>query len=170
MITNISEIYAQSLLNFDFDVLTQLKQIQEVLTQSDDLQNVLNNPSVNIKTKIDILQSVFSSKIDDRLVNFLKILCENNRINEFSQIVSNFEIELDKKNNIKSVEIISAIEVSENYKQKIIEKLGQKLQSTIHPQWSINPEIIGGLIYKYDDTVIDSSLKKKIENLSKTIK
>ncbi len=170
MITQTSEIYAHSLLSLDFDVLTQLNQINEVFNNSNDLFEVLINPGINNSVKIDIIQSVFSGKIDNRLVNFLKILIEKNRIEEFEHIITAYEVEIDKKNNVKQVEIISAIELSQDYKNKILVKLEQKLNAQIHSKWSVNPQIIGGLIFKYEDTVIDSSLNKKIENLSKIMK
>jgi len=170
MITQTSEIYARSLLEFDFDVLKQLNQIKEVFALSPDLYALLTNPSVKISDKTDISEAVFKEKIDERLINFLKILCENGRIDEFNQIISAYEKELDKKNNIKSVKIVSAIELTDDYKQKIQKKLEQKLNASIHPQWFVDGEIIGGLIFKYEDTIIDSSLKNKIENFGKTMK
>lgn len=170
MITQTSEIYAQSLLGLDFDVLAQLKQIKEVFENSHDLFEVLTNPSINITVKNGIIQSVFGGRIDDRLVNFLKILTEKSRIDEFNQIMTSFEAALDKKNNIKQVEIVSAVELSQEQKDKITAKLERKLNAQIRSLWGVNPDIIGGLIFKYDDVVIDSSLNKKIENFGKILK
>lgn len=174
MISNtyqIAQIYAKSLLDIDVNnALIQLRQIEEVLKNSADLRDVLENSSVNIHSKIEILDKIFQNKIDEKLINFLKVLTEKKRISEFSNIIDIYEKSLYEKNNVKFVEIISAIDITEDYKQKILRKLEEKLQYSVTPNWVTDPNIIGGLVFKYEDTVIDSSLKSKIENFSKTMK
>lgn len=172
-VTQTAKIYANALFELTQDsnqLLTQIKQVEEVFVQSQDLYNLLSNPSVDISVKYEILDSVFEDKIDKNIINFLKILAQKERIKEFSQIVNAYQQNFDKKNNVKLVEIISAIELGEDYKQKIIQKLEQKLNSSINTQWTINPEIIGGLIFRCNDVVIDSSVAKQIENFGKIIK
>lgn len=166
----ITEIYAKSLIELGGNYLEQLKQIQETFDSSQDLQIVLKNPAISINKKLDILQSIFGTKVDDKLINFLKILCENGRFEDLNAIIGIYEKKLDENNNVKFVEILSAINLTDDYKQKIKEKLENKLNAAIHAQWLVEPEIIGGLIFKFDDTVANLSLKKKIENFSKIMK
>lgn len=59
--------------------------------------------------------------------------------------------------------------MDENIKQRILEKLQLKLHQNVIAEWKIDTDIIGGLIVKIDDDVIDSSLRCKLENLSKHI-
>ena len=54
-------------------------------------------------------------------------------------------------------------------KSNILFKLERKLQCEVIPHWSIDENIIAGLQFKFDDYVIDSSVRNKIENLSKNI-
>ena len=100
-------------------------------------------------------------------MNFIKIIVEKNRFNEFGQIISAYKELLDSANNTQNVEIISAIELSDSQKQNIIEKLSAKLNKNIKPDWIIDKSIIAGLVIKMDDNVIDSSVKNKLEKLSR---
>ena len=84
-------------------------------------------------------------------------------------MVAAYKEDLDKINNIQRVEVVSAIELDDNSKQKIIDKLQHRLQKNVIAQWQTDEEIIGGLVVKINDDVIDSSLKNKLENLSKNI-
>lgn len=155
-------------LSFD-DIYKNLEIVNEITSLSPDLVNVLENPTISVDTKNSIVEEVFSNQIDSHIKDFLKILIEKNRFNELKGIIEAYSVELDNINNIKRVEVTSAIDLKEETKQRIIEKLQTKLQKTVIAQWLKNEEIIGGLVIKIDDDVIDSSLKNKLENLSKNL-
>ncbi len=168
-----SKIYANALIGLNADkntIINDLTQIIEVIEQSDDLRAILSNSSVNFNKKKEILSEIFGGKIDEKLINFLYILTEKNKINLLGEILKSFEQISAENSGISVVEIISATELNQDYKNRIINKLEQKLDKKVQPYWNIEPEIIGGLIFKIGDTVIDSSLKNKIENFSKVMK
>ena len=172
-ISQASKIYANALVGLDIDkntVINDLSQVLEVFGQSEDLRSILSNSSINFTKKKEILSEIFNKKIDEKLVNFLFILTEKNKINLLSQILESFEQVSAENSGISVVEIISAIELNEGYKQRIIQKLEAKLSKKVEPVWDIKPEIIGGLIFRIGDSVIDSSLRNKIENFSKVMK
>ncbi|MBR1619456.1 ATP synthase F1 subunit delta [bacterium] len=168
-----AKIYANALIGLNADkntIINDLTQIIEVIEQSDDLRAILSNSSVNFNKKKEILSEIFGGKIDEKLINFLYILTEKNKINLLGEILKSFEQISAENSGISVVEIISATELNQDYKNRIIQKLEQKLDKKVQPYWNIEPEIIGGLIFKIGDTVIDSSLKNKIENFSKVMK
>lgn len=172
-ISQVSKIYANALVGLNADkntIINDLTQIIEVIEQSEDLRAILSNSSVNFNKKKEILSEIFGGKIDEKLINFLYILTEKNKINLLGEILKSFEQISAENSGISVVEIISATELNQDYKNRIINKLEQKLDKKVEPYWNIEPEIIGGLIFKIGDTVIDSSLKNKIENFSKVMK
>lgn len=167
------KIYAQSLLELDLDnnkVLQELTEISATLKSSDELVTTLSNPTINISHRTEILEQIFKNKIDDKIFKFLEILTEKNKINRFDAITECYRTKYNEFCNIKEVEITSAVELDNNYRQKIIKILETKLNKNILPIWNINDAIIGGLIFKIGDTVIDTSLKHKLESLSKIMK
>ena len=104
------------------------------------------------------------------VLQFIKILTEKNRLNEIEQIKFSYIEKVNNFNNIQKVEIISAIELTNETKTKITNKLSEKLNKTIIPTWNINKEIISGLVFKIDDDIIDTSLLNKIESIGKNIR
>ncbi len=151
------------------DILNNLEIISEICTQSKDLTGVLENPAISDETKFSIIDEVFTKYVNVKIRDFLKILIEKKRFKELEGIVAAYQEELDKINNLQRVEVISAGEFDDNSKQRIIEKLQKRLQKNVIAQWQTDEEIIGGLVVKINDDVIDSSLKNKLENLSKNI-
>lgn len=175
-ITLSSKIYADTLIRLGQDgavsfdeILENLENIQKICASSKELVTVLQNPTISIDTKNSIIDEVFSQNIDKKIKDFLKIIIEKKRFNEFNSIVSSYKAELDKINNIKHVEIISAINLDENNKQTILAKIENKIQKQVIANWTVDNSIIGGLVIKFDDNIIDSSLKQKLEKLSKII-
>ena len=175
-ISTSEKIYADSLIqtgkdgamNFD-DILKDLNTIKEITSQSEDLVQVMENPAIADNTKYEIIDSVFSNQVNDKIINFLKVLIDKKRFQELDNIIQAYSDELDKINNIKRFEVISAVELSEEQTKKLTEKLQNKLQKNVIISRTLNKDIIGGLVIKIDDDVIDNSLKNKLENLSKNI-
>ena len=156
------------LMTYD-DILKDLETVTEIIKSSADLKNVLVTPAVPTEQKLEIINDIFNNQINQNILNFLKILAEKKRFNEFEEIIEAFKQELDEINNVKRITVISAIDLSDEYKQKIINKLHEKLNKTIYAEWQKDEAVIGGLIIHIDDNVIDTSIKNKLENLSKNI-
>ncbi|MBP3821173.1 ATP synthase F1 subunit delta [bacterium] len=175
IISSISKNYAQALVetaceNNSFDYIkSQLEEIIEIFKTSNDLKIVLENSSISLSKKIELLDAIFVDKIDLKIINLLKILVEKNRIDEFESIYYAYETLISKYTNQKRIEIISATILNENLKNKIIDKLQKKLECEILPSWQVDNSIIAGLVIKFDDNLIDTSVRTKLENLSKNI-
>lgn len=168
-ITQTAKVYAKSLSELDSSIVTaQLPQVIDTI--SGELGSVLENPSVKKNIKLEIIDDVFAKKTDKKLVNFIKVLVEKDRINLLPEIFEYSSQLYDEANNIKSVEIVSSYELDEETKEKVVDKISKKLNKSIKPKWTVSEDIIAGLVIKYDDTVFDSSLKTRIENLRKDIR
>lgn len=146
---------------------TQLQQVSDTINSSNDLKLVMDNSSVSYINKIEIIENIFKDKIDLRILNLLKILIEKNRFDEFDSITQAYCEIADNFERKKDVEIISSVELEIDIKGKILNKLEQKLHSEVMPRWTVDGSLIGGLVFKFGDVVIDTSIKSKLENLSK---
>jgi F-type H+-transporting ATPase subunit delta len=169
MIQTSAKTYANSLIKVseDYDkILKNLEILMDIIKYSQDFSNVIANHSIATKTKTEIIDEVFKNQVDEVVVNFLKIITEKGRFNELEQIVQAYKDEVDNIRNIKRVEVISVVELSEEQKQRLIEKLEKRIKAKVLVNWEKNEDIIGGLVVKFDDNVIDTSLKNKLEKLS----
>ena len=151
------------------DILYNLESVKEICESSNEFDNVLKNPAVSDDVKYSIIDEVFKKDINEKIIDFIKVLIEKKRFNEFNGIVEAYRDELDIINNIQRVSVTSAVPLNDDMKQRITDKLQKRLQKNILADWQIDNEIIGGLVIKINDDVIDSSLKNKLENLSKNL-
>ncbi len=162
------EMVRDNVISFE-DLSKDLATVSEILETSQDLRLTLENPTVSEEVKSQIIEEVFKNEVHPQVVSFLKVLIDKNRFSEFSQIKADYEIKLDDVNKIQAVEITSAVELSEEYRERILQKLGEKLQKNIRPNWKVDENIIAGLIYRINDNVIDTSIKSKLDKLNKNL-
>ncbi len=167
-ISTIAKNYANALIEIE-DAGAELDVVSEILKSSPDLVSALVSPAIPEAQKSAVIDEVFSKDISPKMVEFLKILINKNRFKEFDGIVAAYKGAIDKTKNIAHVEVVSAVELNDKAKEKITAKLTQKLNKTIQTQWSLNPEIIAGLVVKIGDDVIDASVKSKIDQLEKAL-
>ena len=101
--------------------------------------------------------------------NFIFALNLRKRLYLAGYIAEEFAKELDKLNNVKHVNVTSAIELNDTKKDEIKDKIASKLNANIDVNWETNNEIIAGLVFDIDETVIDNSIRHKLEDLSNSI-
>lgn len=164
----IARRYALALSSISLNLLDELGGVLETLNTSSDLNEFLLNPVITISDKKDVLQKVFND-LSDNVKNLLFVLVEKNRFAYFESIVAEYSFIIDEKNNIKRVEIVSAVELFEDEKNRLIDKLQRKMSCEVKAQYSIDESILAGLIVKIGDKVIDNSLKTRFEGLKRQL-
>ena len=101
--------------------------------------------------------------------NFLFVLNLRKRVSIISEISKEFSKELEKIKNIAHVNITSAIALTDERKEDIKEKISEKLSKEVIVEWGVDEDIIAGLIFNIDESIIDNSIRHKLEDLSKEI-
>ncbi len=168
-VSTLDKIYADALVQLGTPDKTakNLELIQKILTP--ELKRVLTSPAVSESIKYSIVEDVFKKDVDKKMVEFLKVLVSKKRFGNLETIAAAFNARLDKINNIKRVEVVSAIDLNEKTKKTITEKLEGKLKAQVAAGWTIDEKIIAGLVVKIEDDVIDTSLRTQLESLKKNI-
>ena len=151
------------------DILDDLREISDTINSSEELANVINNPSISTDEKQIVLCKLFQNSIMPIVYNFLFVLNLRKRINIIHEISVEFAKELERVKNIAHINVTSAIEISEERKDDIKNKIASKLKKNVVVDWGVDGDIIAGLIFNIDETIIDNSVKQKLEDLSKEI-
>ena len=151
------------------DVLSDLREVADTINNSDELSNVINNPSISSEEKQIVLCKLFQNEIIPIVYNFIFALNLRKRVGLIGDIADEFEKELDKVNNITHVAVTSAIELNDSKKKEIKEKIASKLNKEIVVDWGVDSDIIAGLVFDIDETIVDNSVRHKLEDLSKEV-
>lgn len=173
---SIATRYAKSLIGLNNEnklensvIYQNLENVKTILNSSDELYQALINPIISASDKEAVIDAIFANDTDEIIRKFLKLLIRKNRFNLIFEIIKIYNNLLDKINNISKVEIISAIELDDNYKEQIKNKLSQILNKEIIINYDVKDEIIAGLVYKMGDDVFDASVSGKINKFKNAI-
>ena len=165
-----AKTYADSLIKSGLErevVVSNLNLLIDTIKSSSDLEQLMLNPTVSSNVKFDILNDIFKDNLDEKIKNFIKVLLEKDRFSELGSILEAYLNKLDEIDNVQKTQIISAVPLNDSQKEQIIDKLNKKLSKSIIPEWLIDKDIIAGLVIKFGNQVIDSSLNTKLNMLSK---
>ncbi|HYF83445.1 MAG TPA: ATP synthase F1 subunit delta [Clostridia bacterium] len=171
MIEIASKRYSQSLfeaamdqdkLNLTFEELDGLKRI---IGDNQAFFKVLEYPFITLNEKIKIIDEVFSKSFDAIICDFLKVLIEKDRVYILNEILRDFEeLYYDHKRLLK-VQVTTAFELEEDYKDRLINKLKEVFKQDVVIETSIDPSIVGGLYIKAKDKIIDATVKGKLDKM-----
>ncbi len=172
----ISFRYAKSL----FDVVKANKTLEETIVaiytfnkacnENRDLVLALKSPIITGTKKSNILKAVFTNFNSD-LSNFMDMVILKKRAGNLQNIMKEFVNIYNAHNQILEAEVVSAIALSKDEIAQIIALLISKTGAKkINLTEKVNPAIIGGLIIKYGDLLMDSSISSEINNLKKALK
>lgn len=139
--------------------IQDLDDIVKVIDENAELKNVVKHPEISTKEKKKFFISLFKGKIDEDLLTFLLILIEKDRILYLKEKVDEFKkIDLENRNTA-IVSVTSAQPLKDYQKEALIGKLSEKYNHRIILDEKVDPEILGGMIIRIGDDLIDASLK-----------
>jgi F-type H+-transporting ATPase subunit delta len=150
-------------------VAKDIQSLNDTCNSSRDLRNVLSNPIISPAQKLNALKAIFKG-FDQLTLNLIELVCSRNRENILADIAAAFLSAYRKHQGIEKVNVESAVETDEktlqSIKKFVMEKTGAK---DIELHTSINPSVIGGLVIKFGDNLLDSSIAAKLRNLKKEL-
>lgn len=141
--------------------------IFNTLNGSKELRAVLKSPVVKSTDKKALLEKIFQNKISGDTNSFLNFVVEKNREDLLFDIFKEFLALVDKKNGVVKARVVSAIDLNDQIKQKMVVDLEQKTNKKISANYSVDPNIIGGFIVRIQDTVFDATVKNQLNLLRK---
>lgn len=148
----------------------EFSEINGILKNNHEFIQLLLNPRISVSEKNEVLDEIFKDKIHPYLLSILKILTENGDASLISLCSTEFSKCYYKEKNILLVTAISAVELNEDQKQRIISKLEKKMNKSIILENIVDQTCIGGIRLTYHGNMIDSSIKNRFEKLQNDLK
>ena len=170
----LAQVYARSLFEVareqgKLDVLReQLGQFADAVKENRELELFFFSPYFSTNEKQDALGRVLQGA-DPILLNFLKLLIEKHRMPVIFRIRDALERLWEEENRTLPVEITSAIELdtatTESLARQIADKAGRKVKLATR----VDPDILGGLIVRVGNSILDASIRNRLEQLRRHV-
>lgn len=136
--------------------------------ENKDISMLLKSPIINATKKLNVMNSIYSGKVDGLTLNFLSLVVKKGREAYLPQMCDAFINQYREKNNIASAKVITATKLTEEKLNSI--KASLNLQATsFEIEEEVDESLIGGFIIEMGDKRYDASVKHKLNKLRKSI-
>lgn len=153
----------------------QLAQWSEVLTlagqitANETVRQLLANPGADEQKKADLILETTELEVSGEIRNFFAILAENRRLALLPEIAALFNTYRADLERTVDIDVTSAFELSDEQQQKLAQALSTKLERQVSLAASLDKSLIGGVVIRTGDLVIDASVRGKLKKLAETL-
>jgi len=127
--------------------------------------NFLASPKVNAAAKVDIITRAFQDRLPRLFVRFLGAVISNRRQQLIPQIASEYALLVDEIQGRVHARVTVSSQPTDAMRASVEKQLGTITGKRVVPHFVVKPEILGGVIARVGDTVMDGSLARRLENL-----
>jgi F-type H+-transporting ATPase subunit delta len=148
----------------------ELNNFAALVNQSPELRNVLQNPSVEHKQKIKLLDAIIQKMGGSKMLrNFLAVLIDHHRIRQIEEIAAQLRQELDARMGIAEAEVSSARALGAAERKDLERRLTQLTGKSIRASYGEDARLLGGAVVRIGSTIYDGSVLGQLERLKQQI-
>jgi len=163
-------MYAVARAEGDVDeVEDELFRFARVLEGSDDLRDKLADPHIPTATRLQIVTDLLGDRARPTTVHLVNLLVGNGRTHELAAIVDTMVALSARQANKEIAEVRSAIALTDDQKARLAVALGQATGKQVEVKVIVDESIQGGIVARVGDTVIDGSIRRRLEQLRNTL-
>ena len=170
----IASVYARSLFEVAQEqnkldkVRDELGEFADALNDSRELQVFLFSPYFSTKEKSEGLDKAISGA-DDTTLNFLRLLIEKHRMPVIFRVRAEFDQLWEEENKLLPVIVTSAVELPEETVKQIGDRIAEQTDRKVDLQSKVDPDILGGIVVRVGNQVLDASVRNRLEQLRKQV-
>lgn len=133
------------------------------------MKGVLSSPKVKREQLADLIIDIGSDVLSKTGANFVRVLAENKRLPYLPEIAEIYEVERAESEGRSQVEVHSAFELDEAQKNQISSTMSKRLGTEVSLSVKIDESLIGGVVIRAGDLVIDASLRGRMNRLANSL-
>lgn len=147
-----------------------LQAVAELYTSQKEVADALTNPLYPVDVREKVMAGIIESAGIDKIpANFFNLLVEKKRAEILPEIAEQFRAMVDEEKNISHGTVISAVELSDELQAKVQAALEKLTGKKVELSTSVDPTLIGGIVAKVGDLVLDGSIKSQLAGLKDSI-
>ena len=135
------------------------------LLSNEGLTELFNSPRLPLAKKLQVLDELTSGKVNSSSRNMIALFVNRNAVDGLPEIVDHFTGLVDEHNKVARGNIISAVPLNDKQLSKIKESLQGLIENELILSNTVDKSIIGGMVARIGDKLIDASLKYKITKM-----
>ena len=148
-----------------------LNDMAELFVGMPEVSDALTNPLYPVEAREKVMEHLLvSMQVSQVLGNFFKLLVQKKRANILPDIAMVFQAMVDADNNMCQGTVVSAMELTPELSAKVKATLEKITGKQVVLTAQVDPSIIGGIVAKVGDLVLDGSIRSQLAGLKESIK
>ncbi len=151
-------------------LLEEIEQLLKILAENEDFGRLMNHPKIINEEKIEVANNVFAGRISEELLGFLTIIISKDRYREIDGILKYFVARVKEYKGIGIATVTTAVPLKDGQCKEVEQKLLDTTRyQSMEISYSVDASLIGGMVIRIGDRVVDSSIKTKLSTLQKDL-
>ena len=139
------------------------------VSANEGMDTVLDNPSLTDEQQAQTMNEVCGDATGQEVKNFVSILASNKRLSLLPVICAQFELLKSNLEKSVDVEVVSAFDLNDETANKLADVLGKKLEREVKVSTSTDQDLLGGVLIRAGDLVIDGSVRGRLNKLAEAM-
>ena len=142
----------------------------KILEQNHELKQVLSDKNIDRAQRMKVLEDLLADKVSPHTLSLLAFLVEQGRARQLPQILEQVtELAAEARESVVA-EVRSAVPLDDNQRKELAASLSKATGKKVEIKDLVDPSIIGGVVAKVGDTVIDGSVRRRLEQLKEQVR
>lgn len=134
-----------------------------------ELRTTLLNRGVATESRGRLLREVAEDRLDQQALNLAVLLLENGRVEQAAEVLAEFDTLADAAEGRVRARAVTAVELGEDERRRLEEDLARRFGGKVRLETAVEPEIIGGLVLRVGDHLVDASVRARLQQLRRRL-
>ena len=172
----VSKVYGDALFELALEkqsvtaLYEEAEALRKIFRDNGELMQLLTHPKISKEEKEAAVKAIFDGRVSDDMAGFLVLVVDKGRADELDAVIGYFLSVVKEYKKIGVVDVASAVELTDAQKEKLCEKLLATTDyATLEVNYRVDAALIGGLVVRIGDRVVDSSIRTKLSQMEKQL-
>ena len=153
------------------ELFEAVKTVADILRTNEDFGKLMNHPKIIKEDKVKIVEETFGTKVPKEITGLMSLMITKGRADEMLAVFDYFIDLVKEEKKIGKADVTTAIALGTQQKEKIEKRLLETTNyETFEMCYHVDESLIGGMIIRIGDRVVDSSIKTKLYDLSRELR
>ncbi len=172
----VSKVYGDALFELALEkqsvtaLYEEAEALRKIFRDNGELMQLLTHPKISKEEKEAAVKAIFDGRVSDDMAGFLVLVVDKGRADELDAVLGYFLSVVKEYKKIGVVDVAFAVELTDAQKEKLCEKLLATTDyATLEVNYRVDAALIGGLVVRIGDRVVDSSIRTKLSQMEKQL-
>jgi len=152
------------------ELLDEITQLKKIFIEEPDFSKLMNHPKILKEDKLKVVENVFKGRVSDELLGFIHLVVTKGRYAEIDEILDYFVDEVKSLKGIGVAKVTTPLPMSDDQKKAVEQKLlATTPYKAMEMHYSVDESLIGGMVIRIKDRVVDSSVQTKLNKLQREL-